>query len=127
MRTHFQGFALLILLVAAIWGAARLASPTLSDAFGEDGAVNAESEDRVNLVVDSEDSAPLTAAERERLQFQLLRGGFLENPADVDGIFGDKTRDAIQTAADAWGLESPSYRQVLDHADELFTGTLFAQ
>ena len=74
MRTHLQGITLLALLLAAVWGAVQLASPALSSALGEDGAVVAESsDDRIDLTADSEPEAPLTDPEKLRLQFNLQK------------------------------------------------------
>ena len=121
MRTHLQGIALLGFLVAALWGVARLASPTLREAFGEDGAVVAQSgEDTVDLVRDTVADTPLTPEQLTRLQFNLLRAGFLEELAQVDGTWGPTTRGAMEQAAQAWGLDRPSDREMFDHADELF-------
>jgi membrane protein involved in colicin uptake len=127
MRTHFQGIAILGLLLVSLWGAAKLASPALSEAFDEDGAVSAESlEDTVNLVVNRTTlDAELTAEELERLQFQLLRAGFLDSIADVDGYPGDDTAAAVQAAAKEWGIIEPTDRRVLEHADELYADAPF--
>ena len=119
MRTHLQGFALLGLLVAALWGMTRLASPALGDAFGDDGAVQSESGDVVDLVVGSETlDAELTDDEEKRLQFHLFVGGFLTDISEVDGIIGSGTRAAIAAAAEEWGLDDPSLREFLTYADE---------
>lgn len=119
MRTHLQGIALLGLLVAALWGMTRLASPALSEAFGDDGALQADSGDVVDLVVESETlDAPLNDEERARLQFHLLVGGFLNDISEVDGIIGTQTREAMAAAAQEWGLEDPTDREFLIYADE---------
>jgi hypothetical protein len=122
MRTHFQGIAILGLLLVSLWGATKLASPALSEAFGEDGAVSAESlEDTVNLVVNRTTlDAELNKEELERLQFQLLRAGFLNSIADVDGYHGDNTAAAVQAAATEWGVLEPTDRRILEHANELY-------
>ncbi len=123
MRTHLQGIALLGLLVAALWGMTRLASPALSEAFGEDGALQAESRDVVDLVVGGETlDAPLDDEERARLQFHLVVGGFLDDPSQVDGIIGAQTRAAMAEAAAVWGLEDPTDRAFLTFADEQSAG-----
>jgi hypothetical protein len=123
MRTHLQGIALLGLLVAALWGMTRLASPALSEAFGEDGALQAESRDVVDLVVGGETlDAPLDDEERARLQFHLVVGGFLDDPSQVDGIIGAQTRAAMAEAAAEWGLEDPTDRAFLIFADEQSAG-----
>ncbi len=119
MRTHLQGIALLGLLVAALWGMTKLASPALGDAFGEDGALQAESGDVVDLVVGSETlDAPLEFEEAKRLQFHLLVGGFLDDISQVDGAIGPQTRAAMAEAADEWELDNPSDRELLVFADE---------
>jgi hypothetical protein len=119
MRTHLQGIALLSLLVVALWGMTKLASPALNDAFGEDGALHAESADVVDLVVGSETlDASLDDDERARLQFHLVVDGFLADPSQVDGIIGANTRAAIAAAADAWGLDDPTDREFLTFADQ---------
>ena len=104
MRTHIQGFTLLALLVAAIWGAIQLASPALSDAFDEDGAVQAESrdEDTVDLTVGAVDDTLEFEDEVKRLQFNLLRAGFFTDLSSVDGDMGPDTRRAMAEAAEAW-------------------------
>ncbi|MEZ5247266.1 MAG: hypothetical protein R2707_19425 [Acidimicrobiales bacterium] len=123
MRTHLQGIALLGLLVAALWGMTRLASPTLSRAFGDDGAVLADGGDVVDLVVDDVPELPLDDEERARLQFHLVLEGFLDDVSQVDGIIGDRTRAAIAEAAAAWGLDDPTDREFLTFADERSDGT----
>jgi len=119
MRTHLQGIALLALLVAALWGMTKLASPALGDAFGEDGALQADSGDLVDLVVASETlDADLSFEERSRLQFHLVVAGYLADTSEVDGAIGTRTRAAMAEAADAWGLTDPSDREFLTYADQ---------
>jgi hypothetical protein len=119
MRTHLQGFALLGLLVLALWGLTRLASPALSEAFGEDGAIQADSGDVVDLVVGGETlDAPLDDDERARLQFHLVVWGYLGDISEVDGIIGPGTRAAMAEAASDWGLDEPTDREFLIYADE---------
>ena len=126
MRTHLQGITLLALLLAAVWGAVQLASPALSSALSEDGAVVAESsDDRIDLTADSEPKAPLTDPEKLRLQFNLLRGGFFEYISAVDGYIGPGTRKAMAEAAQAWGLGAPSDRELFDHAELLYADQPF--
>jgi hypothetical protein len=127
MRTHIQGFALLGLLLAALWGMTRLAAPTLSEAFGENGAVVAESaEDHVELTIETETVDPeLTDEELTRLQFQLALAGFLDVNTDVDGLWGAVTRGAIADAAAEWGLDDPTDREILDYTDQLFADSAF--
>ena len=119
MRTHLQGIALLGLLVLALWGLTRLAAPALSEAFGEDGAVQADSGDVVDLVVGGETlDAPLDDEERARLQFHLVVWGYLGDISAVDGIIGPGTRAAMADAASDWGLDEPTDREFLVYADE---------
>ena len=129
MRTHIQGFALLALLIAAIWGVVQLASPALGDAFGEDGALQAESsgddEDTVDLTSGAEPAAPLTFEEIQRLQFNLFRDGFFDSLDAVDGQMGPNTRAAMAAAATAWGLDEPSDRALYEHAESLFADQPF--
>lgn len=122
MRTHIQGFALLVFLLAAIWGVVHLASPVLSDAFGENGALVAQSDDdTVDLTVeDGPPEAPLTEEELLRLQFNLFRAGFFDDIAAVDGIWGPDTREKMAEAALAWGLDEPSDRELYEHAEARF-------
>ena len=117
MRTHLQGIALLVLLVAALWGMTRLASPALDQAFTDDGSAVTDSGDVVDLVVDATLDTPLDDEERARLQFHLVLGGFLDDVSQVDGIIGNGTRAAIAEAAAAWGLDDPSDREFLTFAD----------
>ena len=120
MRTHLQGIALLGLLVLALLGPdPAWPPPTLSEAFGDDGAVQADSGDVVDLVVGGATlDAPLDDDERARLQFHLVIWGYLDDIADVDGIIGPGTRAAMAEAASDWGLDEPTDREFLIHADE---------
>ena len=128
MRTHIQGIALLAFLLAAIWGAVHLASPALSEALGEDGALQADSgdEDTVDLTVDDgPPEEPLTNEELTRLQFNLFRAGFFDDISAVDGIWGPNTREKMADAAQAWGLDEPSDREIYDHAESLYADQPF--
>lgn len=127
MRTHIQGVFLLCLLAAALWGMTRLASPALTEAFGEDGALRADSgEDLIELTVDGNRiDEPLTGDEMTRLQFLLLLGGYLTRQSDVDGVPGPTTEAAIAAAAAEWDLVEPTDRQVLIHADEFYADVPF--
>ena len=58
MRFHIQGLFVLLGVGIALLVMARIAAPVLDDAFGEDGAIVAESSD-------AEDSVDLAAAETE--------------------------------------------------------------
>ena len=126
MRTHIQGFALLALLIAAIWGAVQLASPALGDALGEDGALQAESsEDTVDLTTESVPDAPLNFEEIYRLQFNLVRAGFFDDLDAVDGYLGTNTRAKMGEAAIAWGLDEPSDRELYEHAESIYADQPF--
>ncbi|MEM7140902.1 MAG: hypothetical protein AAF548_07685 [Actinomycetota bacterium] len=126
MRIHIQGFLLLGFLLASIWGAVQLASPSLSEALGEEGALQAESrEDTVDLALDAPPEEPLTQDELMRLQFNLLRGGFFADLDAVDGVWGPNTREKMAEAAQAWGLDEPSDREIFEHAESLFADQPF--
>lgn len=126
MRIHIQGFALLALLLAAIWGAVQLASPALEDAFGDEGALQAESsEDTVDLTVDAVPDTPLNFEEIFRLQFNLVRAGYFEELDAVDGYLGANTRAKMEEAADDWGLDEPSDRELYEYAESLFADQPF--
>lgn len=129
MRNHIQGAVLLVLLAAALWGTTRLAGPILGDAFGDDGAVQAQSaEDRVELssVADDRFDEPLTSEEVFTIQWQLGLEGFLDVETDLDGLMGPTTRRAMQDAKVAYGMTQASDRALLEHLDELFA-ELFAE
>jgi hypothetical protein len=123
MRTHLQGFLIIGLVAVALLGLTRLASPALSEAFGDEGAVRAESFDEelveLTLAGDPIDDE-LTNEEVTRLQFQLLLAGFLEHESDVDGVLGPTTETAAEQAAEEWALADARLRTVLTHADELY-------
>ena len=70
MRFHIQGLFVLLGVGIALLVMARIAAPVLDDAFGEDGAIVAESSD-------AEDSVDLAAAETED---GCVYFGFAESP-----------------------------------------------
>lgn len=119
MRNHIQGVALLILLMAALWGTVRLAGPVLSGAFGDEGAVQARvAEDRVDLSTDdAEPEEPLSPEEVFTIQWRLAAEGFLDVETDLDGIMGPRTRAAMQEAKTAFGLGAVSDRALLEHLE----------
>ena len=122
MRTHIQGFALLGFLVLSLWGLTRVAGPALSDAFGDDGAVNAaggDEEDTIDLTIGAEEDAPLTGDEVRELQFGLFIEGFLPSVDEVDGIVGARTEAAMDAARERWDMVDSSDRQLYDHVVEL--------
>lgn len=122
MRTHIQGLALLLLLAVTIWGTAQLAGPALGDAFGDDGAVVAESaEDEVDLSlgIDDQPDEALTETEVGTTQWLLHLQGFLDSPDDIDGILGPGTRQAMQEAKGAYGFPQASDRTLLEHLEDI--------
>jgi len=118
MRTHIQGVALLLILAVALWGAVTLAGPALGDAFGDDGAVVAESaEDVVDLATgetDVEPELPLTPEDIFTIQWQLALEGFLDLEEDLDSLMGPTTRAAMTEAKLAYGLAQASDRQLME-------------
>ena len=121
MRTHIQGLVLLLLLAVTIWGTAKLAGPALGDAFGDEGAVVAESStDEVDLSLgaDSVPDTPLDDIEVGTVQWLLVLQGFLAGPDDIDGILGTGTRQAMQEAKGAFGFPGGSDRALLEYLEQ---------
>ena len=121
MRTHFQGVALLLFLTVTLWGVAKMAGPALGDAFGDEGAVVAESaEDEVDLSLgtDDEPDEPLDEVEIGTMQWLLVLQGFLASDDDIDGLMGPTTREAMQAAKEAFGLPAGSDRALLTYLEE---------
>lgn len=114
MRNHVQGIGLLLVLAAAIWGTARFAAPAVGDAFGEDGAVRAQSADEFEDVIDlSVADAELTSDEVVALQLYLSFEGY--DTRGIDGLLGDGTRTAIGLAMADYELPSDaSNRDLLE-------------
>lgn len=118
MDTHIRGVALLILLVAALWGAAKLAGPVLAEGFGDQGAIIARTPDessddsRFDEVLDNAE-APLTFDEVSTLQWLLGVEGFLDPDADVDGLMGPITEAAITRAKATFAIPTASDRVLL--------------
>lgn len=122
MRLHIQGLFVLLGVGIALMVMARIAAPVLDDAFGEDGAIVAESsdvEDVVDLAAAEADlDPPLTGDEVARLQADLIELGF--DPGPVDGILGGGTRAAIDDAILQYQLDTAaSDRDVLEYVTSL--------
>jgi peptidoglycan hydrolase-like protein with peptidoglycan-binding domain len=122
MRSHIQGLFVLLGVAIATLVLARIAAPVLGDAFGEDGAIVAESSDADDVVdlasLESDVAIPLTGEEVARLQGSLVDLGF--DPGPVDGILGNGTRSAIDEAILQYQLDAgASDRDVLDYVTSL--------
>ena len=78
---------------------ANIAAPVLGDAFGEDGAIVAESavDDGAEPTVEAASEVPLDGEEVALLQANLTDLGV--DPGPVDGILGNGTRSAINEAS----------------------------
>lgn len=119
IETHIRGVALLILIVAALWGLLRLADPVFEEAFGENGAIIAKSPTAEDGgVLRASDSfarveAPLTFDEVSTLQSLLKVEGFLDAAADVDGLFGPITEAAVTRAKATLAIPTASDRVLL--------------
>ena len=118
MDTHIRGVALLILLVAALWGAAKLAGPVFDEALGDEGAIIARSPDEagdsLRIGESLEDvEAPLTFDELSTLQWLLGVEGFLDPDSDVDGLLGPITEAAITRAKATFAIPTASHRVLL--------------
>ncbi len=118
MDTHIRGVALLILLVAALWGAAKLAGPVFDEALGDEGAIIARSPDeasdslRIGGIPENAE-APLTFDELSTLQWLLGVEGFLDPDSDVDGLLGPITEAAINRAKATFAIPTASHRVLL--------------
>ena len=118
MDTHIRGVALLILLVAALWGAAKLAGPVFDEALGDEGAIIARSPDedsdslRIGEIPENAE-APLTFDELSTLQWLLGVEGFLDPDSDVDGLLGPITEAAITRAKATFAIPTASHRVLL--------------
>ena len=118
MDTHIRGVALLILLVAALWGAAKLAGPVFDEALGDEGAIIARSPDedsdslRIGEIAENAE-APLTFDELSTLQWLLGVEGFLDPDSDVDGLLGPITEAAITRAKATFAIPTASHRVLL--------------
>ncbi len=129
MSTHIQGVTILILVVAALWGAMRLVGPAISEALGDEGAIIARSVDENNLVepddtTQQDNDSPLTTDEISTLQWLLAVEGFLDPETDVDGLLGPKTSEAITNAKATFGIPTANDRVLISllegrNADQL--------
>lgn len=121
MRFHIQGLFVLLGVGIALLVMARIAAPVLDDAFGEDGAIVAESsdaEDIVDLAAETEVDLPLTGDEVAVLQADLTQLGF--EPGPIDGILGTGTRAAISAAILQYQLDTAATdRDVLEYVTSL--------
>ena len=118
MDTHIRGAALLILLAAALWGAAQLAAPVVDEALSDEGAIIARSPDEDTLDQRISESletveAPLTFDEISTLQWLLGVEGFLDPDTDVDGLLGPITEEAITRAKATFAIPTASDRVLL--------------
>ncbi len=122
MRFHIQGLFVLLGVGIALLVMARIAAPVLDDAFGEDGAIVAESSDAEDIVdlaaAETEADLPLTGDEVAVLQADLTQLGF--EPGPIDGILGTGTRAAISTAILQYQLDTAATdRDVLEYVTSL--------
>ena len=118
MYTHIRGVALLILLAATVWGAARLAAPVVDEALSDEGAIIARSPDEDSLdqrIGESLETveAPLTFEEISNLQWLLGVEGFLDPDTHVDGLLGPITEDAITRAKATFAIPTAGDRVLL--------------
>ena len=122
MRFHIQGLFVLLSVGIALLVMARIAAPVLDDAFGEDGAIVAESSDAEDIVglaaAETEVDLPLTGDEVAVLQADLTQLGF--EPGPIDGILGTGTRAAISAAILQYQLDTAATdRDVLEYVTSL--------
>ncbi len=120
MKSHIQGLFILLGVGIALLALANIAAPVLDDAFGEDGAIVAESgaDDGADPAVDEAIVVPLDGEEVALLQTNLTDLGF--DPGPVDGILGNGTRSAINEAIVEYQLDiSASDREVLEYTQSL--------
>lgn len=122
MRFHIQGLFVLLGAGIALLVMARIAAPVLDDAFGEDGAIVAESSDAEDIVdlaaAETEVDLPLTGDEVAVLQADLTQLGF--EPGPIDGILGTGTRAAISAAILQYQLDTAATdRDVLEYVTSL--------
>lgn len=120
MKSHIQGLFILLGVAIALLALANIAAAVLGDAFGEDGAIVAESraDDDADPAVEEVIMAPLGGEEVALLQANLTDLGF--DPGPVDGILGDGTRSAINEAIVEYQLDiGASDREVLEYTQSL--------
>ncbi len=122
MRSHIQGVFILLFVAIALMILARMAAPVVQDAFGDNGAIVAESAEVVDVVDLADGSvsadADLTGEEVAILQANLAEQGF--DPGPIDGILGRGTRDAISAAISEYKLDvNSSDRAVFNYLESL--------
>lgn len=130
MRSHIQGLFILLGVAIALLALANVAAPVVGDAFGEDGAIVAESgevDDVIELSAELQAAAiPLTGEEVAQLQADLTTLGF--DPGPIDGILGGGTRSAIDTAIEQYGLAAGATdRDVLGYVTSLIDALAAAE
>lgn len=129
MKSHIQGLFILLGVGIALMLLANIAAPVVGNAFGEDGAIVAESaaEDVVDLAAgETEVVVPLTGEEVALLQANLTDLGF--DPGPIDGILGGGTRAAIGQAILEYQLDSTaSNREVLEYTQSLIDALAAAE
>jgi len=119
MHAHLQGLILLVSLAILGLLVSRMAGPSLSGFFDEDGAVYAEPADE-ETAEDAVEEVPLTGDEVARLQRHLTTLGF--DPGPVDGIPGDQTDTAVDDALAEYLLAvTTTDRELLDYLDSLIS------
>ncbi len=114
MKIHLQGVALLLTVMLVLLGMAKWASPTIHEALGPDGAIQATSSpDPVPGSADALAELPLTSDEITTLQTILDSIGY--DVGGIDGIKGPKTKAAIAKAkADLKLAEGTSDRKLFE-------------
>ena len=122
MRYHIQGVFILLIVFIGVLFTARVAAPVLSDAFGDEGAIVAESaevdEDADLTSAEAEEDLPLTGEEVGQIQADLTALGF--DPGPVDGIMGSSTQGAIDAAIVQYQLDvAASNRAVYEYVRSL--------
>ena len=119
MKSHIQGLFILLGVAIALLALANIAAPVLGDAFGEDGAIVAESgAEDADPAAEEAIVAPLDGEEVALLQANLADLGF--DPGPVDGILGNGTRSAINDAIVGYRLDiGTSDREVLEYTQSL--------
>ena len=120
MKSHIQGLFILLGVGITLLALANIAAPVLGDAFGEDGAIVAESaaDDGADPAAEEAIVVPLDGEEVALLQANLTDLGF--DPGPVDGILGNGTRSAIGEAIVEYQLDvGASDREVLEYTQSL--------
>jgi len=128
MKSHIQGLFILLGVAIALLALANIAAPVLGDAFGEDGAIVAESavDDGADPTVEAAIEVPLDGEEVALLQANLADLGF--DPGPVDGILGNGTRSAISEAIVEYQLDvGASDREVLEYTQSLIDALAAAE